>query len=258
MDESTEKNVFLIIADISGYTRFMVEHRLCLVHGQIIISELTKAIIKQVEIPLEISKLEGDAVFLYAVADDPNSREDLSGQIGGKLRRFLEAFSDKLQELSQSNICTCEACQNMGLLNLKIVVHYGRALLYQLGQFQELAGVDVIIVHRLLKNSVPAKQYILMTEAAFRGLQAALDFPMTPGVETYDEIGPVKTMVYLPEAAPEGREAQPRPPYGSFYYRAKNEISKSLRTALAYRGLLKFPKFNHLQAESNQEPEARA
>ncbi len=253
MDNTPERDVFLIITDISGYTSFMVAHQTALVHGQLIISELTKAIIRQVEIPLEISKLEGDAVFLYAVVDDPKSRDDLRRQIGRKLKLFLTAFSDKLQELSQSNTCPCEACTNINKLNLKIVVHSGRAFFYELGRFQELSGVDVIIVHRLLKNSVPAKQYILMTAAAYQGLQAAVDFPMTPGVETYEEIGRIKTFVYLPESALETREAQPERQYTSWFYRTKNKIFRRLRTKLAFWGLVRLPKCRNLPVASDQE-----
>jgi len=253
MDHTPERDVFLIITDISGYTSFMVAHRTALVHGQIIISELTKAIIKQVEIPLEISKLEGDAVFLYAVVDDPKSMDDLPQQIGRKLKVFLTAFSDKLQELSQSNTCPCEACTNINKLNLKIVVHSGRAFFYELGRFQELSGVDVIIVHRLLKNSVPAKQYILMTAPAYHGLQAAVDFPVTPGVETYEEIGRIKTFVYLPESALESREAQPERQYTSWFYRTKNKIFRRLRARLAFWGLVRLPKCHNLPVASDQE-----
>jgi hypothetical protein len=253
MDNNPERDVFLIITDISGYTSFMVGHQTALVHGQLIISELTKAIIKQVEIPLEISKLEGDAVFLYAVVDDPKSRDNLPRQIGRKLKVFLTAFSDKLQELSQSNTCPCEACTNINQLNLKIVVHSGRAFFYELGRFQELSGVDVIIAHRLLKNSVPAKQYILMTAAAYQGLQAVVDFAMTPGVETYEEIGQIKTFVYLPEPALKNGEAQPERQYTSWFYRTKNKIFRSLRTKLAFWGLLKLSKYHNLPVASDQE-----
>ncbi len=253
MDHTPERDVFLIITDISGYTPFMMAHRTALVHGQLIISELTKAIIKQVEIPLEISKLEGDAVFLYAVVNDSKSKDDLPRQIGRKLKVFLMAFSDKLQELSQSNTCTCEACTNINQLNLKIVVHSGRAFFYELERFQELSGVDVIIVHRLLKNSVPAKQYILITAAAYQDLQVAVDFPVTPGVETYEEIGEIKTFVYLPESALETREAQPERQYASWFYRTKNRMFKSLRTQLAFWGLLKLPQWRNLPVASDQE-----
>ncbi len=250
MDQTPERDVFLIIADISGYTRFMLAHRTALMHGQFIISELTKAIIKQVEIPLEISKLEGDAVFLYAVVASPDSKDDLPRQIGHKLQVFLKAFSDKLQEMSQSNTCPCEACTNINQLNLKIVVHSGRAFFYELGRFQELSGVDVIIVHRLLKNSVPAKQYILLTAAAYQGLQATLDFPVTPGVETYEEIGQIKTFVYLPEST---CETMPERQYTSWFYRSKNEFFKSLRTKLALWGLLRLPECHNLPVASDQE-----
>src|SRR5947208_12825941 len=57
--------VLLIIADISGYTRYMTANAKTLAHSQTIITELVKAIITIVELPLEVAKLEGDAVFLY-------------------------------------------------------------------------------------------------------------------------------------------------------------------------------------------------
>jgi hypothetical protein len=141
----------------------------------------------------------------------------------------------------------------MNRLNLKIVVHSGRAFFYELGRFQELSGVDVIIVHRLLKNSVPAKQYILMTAPAYHGLQTVVDFPVTPGVETYEEIGRIKTFVYLPESALESREAQPERQYTSWFYRTKNKIFRRLRARLAFWGLVRLPKCRNLPVAPDQE-----
>jgi len=46
MDNETRK-VILIIADISGYTSYMVAHRSELAHGQILITKLLEAIISQ-------------------------------------------------------------------------------------------------------------------------------------------------------------------------------------------------------------------
>src|SRR5258707_14538194 len=57
--------VLLIIADISGYTRYMTANAKTLAHSQTIITELVKAIIESVDLPLEVAKLEGDAVFLF-------------------------------------------------------------------------------------------------------------------------------------------------------------------------------------------------
>ena len=62
---STPEPVLLIIADISGYTRYMTANAKTLAHSQTIITELVETIVKQSELPLEVSKLEGDAVFLY-------------------------------------------------------------------------------------------------------------------------------------------------------------------------------------------------
>jgi hypothetical protein len=249
MEKSREQETILIITDISGYTRFMLSNRQSLRHGQIIITELTKAIIAQVEIPLEISKLEGDAIFLYALKTNGASWPDTSRQIGQKLLAFLAAFSGKLQELSQSNTCSCNACMFVEKLSLKIVVHSGEALVYQIGRFEELSGVDVIIVHRLLKNSVSASEYILMTEDAHRDVQFPVEIPLTPGEEIYDDVGKIKTYVYFPSTAPELKVASDTKHYSALFYRFKNQALKILRSMLIDFGWAKLPKFNHLPDE---------
>jgi len=46
------KPVILILADISGYTRYMTANATSLAHSQIIITELFNAILSEVELPL--------------------------------------------------------------------------------------------------------------------------------------------------------------------------------------------------------------
>ncbi len=59
----------------------------------------------------------------------------------------------------------------------------------------ELAGVDVIVAHRLLKNSVAAREYILVTSAARADFP--LDLPViSSGVEEYEDIGQVEVTVF--------------------------------------------------------------
>src|SRR5215471_3031599 len=103
--------VVLIIADISGYTRYMTANVKTLAHSQTIITELVKAIVKDVELPIEVAKLEGDAVFLFCRktaegASWPQARREIST----KLLDFFQTFSAKVSELSQSTTCTCNAC----------------------------------------------------------------------------------------------------------------------------------------------------
>src|SRR5689334_6293166 len=60
------KSGALVLADISGYTRFTRMHLTSLLHAEEIISELLEAVIQAAEFPLQVSQLEGDAVLLFA------------------------------------------------------------------------------------------------------------------------------------------------------------------------------------------------
>lgn len=181
------KDVLLLIADISGYTRFMLANQTELAHSHEIISALLQALIAEVEIPLSIAKLKGDALFLYL---DKGAEPDAVRRVEAKLLRFFEAFSSTLRGRATTRTCSCGACRNTGSLRLKVVVHSGTALVYSIAQRTELAGIDVIIVHRLLKNSVTAREYILLTDAAKYDIH--LDLPIIcSGVEEVDGIGTV-------------------------------------------------------------------
>jgi len=191
--------VLLIIADISGYTRYMTANAKTLGHSQTIITELVKAIIRQIELPLEVAKLEGDAVFLFCRKQNgAKPWAEAKKIIGDKLITFFRMFTEKINELSQSTTCTCNACTHIEKLRLKVVVHSGEALFHRVFNFLELAGVDVIIIHRLLKNSVAADQYLLLTEAARHDLEFSEAVKLNEAQETYADIGKIKTLVFLP------------------------------------------------------------
>src|SRR5262245_16202565 len=222
LSESPEP-VILIIADISGYTRYMTANAKTLAHSQTIITELMHAIINQIELPLEVAKLEGDAVFLYCRKGRSHPWEEVKRMIGAKLLTFFRLFKEKVGELSQSTTCTCNACAHIDKLRLKIVAHSGQALFHRVLNFIELAGVDVIIVHRLLKNSISADQYLLLTEMA----RDDLDFPeqihLTKSAESYGDIGALNTLVYVPEG---GRQSVP--PSGTASFKTRFERSLKL------------------------------
>lgn len=93
-------DVVMIIADVSGYTRFMVANETELEHSQEIISALLEAIISEVQIPLSIAKLEGDAIFLYAIKDGGTPE-----RIRGRLSRFFAVFASRLAELAAGRRC---------------------------------------------------------------------------------------------------------------------------------------------------------
>ncbi len=193
MRPPVQAQVLLIIADISGYTRFMIANQTELTHSHEIVGALLESIIAEVEIPLSIAKLEGDAVFLYLVTD--GSGGEKLQQVRTKLLRLFDAFSSRLRELATTHTCSCGACRNIEQLRLKVIIHSGTALIYGIAGGTELAGVDVIVLHRLLKNSVTAHEYILLTDAAKRDIP--LDLPViASGVEEYEDIGRINVTVY--------------------------------------------------------------
>jgi arsenite methyltransferase len=199
-----EEQVILLIADISGYTDFMLANEKSLEHSHLIIGELIKTILDEVQLPLTLAKLEGDAVFLYAVKD---ARFAEVGDLGERILRFFHKFAHKVAELTLSSFCKCGACTNIESLKLKAIVHSGRCTFYPIANLTELSGVDVIIVHRLLKNSVGLNEYVLLTEAAQRDLRLPLPL-LAEGEERYDGIGALKTYVY---STPEKRPFVPDP-----------------------------------------------
>jgi Protein of unknown function (DUF2652) len=154
-------NALLVIADIGGYTRFMNLHRMSLAHAQENTLRLLDAVIDAAP-DLELSGLEGDAAFLYAT--EPGA-EEVTRSLAGMTEAMLAAFHTEQGRMESLSVCRCDACHQTGRLNVKIVAHYGEVVLTARRGSTTLAGVDVILVHRMLKNSVPVEEYVLMTEA---------------------------------------------------------------------------------------------
>ncbi|HET6303892.1 MAG TPA: DUF2652 domain-containing protein [Myxococcota bacterium] len=195
---SRQNRLIIVLADISGYTDLMVANQTTAVHGQIIVSMLIEAILKEVDIPLQLQEIEGDAVFLYA--EHPGSEaqwQEVCDHVGRKLPRFFEAFAEAIIAAEESTVCRCAVCQNEEL-RLKIVVHSGEAVFHSIRGRAQVSGVDVIQAHRLLKNSIPSNEYILLTEAAHEHLGPSLDLGFAEGEETYEGLGSIGTFVHFP------------------------------------------------------------
>jgi hypothetical protein len=187
-----------------------------LAHSQVIITELIATLVRQVELPLEIAKLEGDAIFLYCRKNRASAGWiDARRGIAAKLLGFFKLFGQKVAELRQSTTCTCSACSHIDRLRLKLVVHSGEALFHSVVHFTELAGVDVIIVHRLLKNSVRRDEYLLTSEPAFADLEFPPELQWTAGAETYDDIGRVATLLHVPGANSAAESVVPDRAFGN-------------------------------------------
>jgi hypothetical protein len=180
------ERVLLVIADIGGYTRFMNLHRWSLAHAQDVVARLLDSVIGSSGGMFEVAKLEGDAVFLFARVG--GSDADFA-PFARQIYLMREAFLSRLQEINTNRLCNCDGCVGAARLKLKFVSHYGEAAFQKIRQFVELAGVDVILVHRMLKNSVPVGEYVLMTEPVKSRLEPHLMEMSKPLEEEFEGLG---------------------------------------------------------------------
>lgn len=189
------QNAVIVLADISGYTRFMKLHGMALVHAESIITELLDSIIDHTEHPLTLNKLEGDAVLFYALADEnPQAvAESALRQVNG----FFHAFSTRKKEIGVDALCNCGACTEVVHLNIKAVMNFGSVVVRRVRQFEEISGTSVIVAHRLLKNSVPLNEYVLLAEA-FEQVLGGTPPGGTRVTEQCEGIGAVTAAYYPP------------------------------------------------------------
>jgi uncharacterized protein YndB with AHSA1/START domain len=199
---------YFAIADISGYTRFLAAVELD--HAQDIIADFMDTVVKGLRPPFRLAKFEGDAAFVYATAEKIDGSL-LQDAIDGAYFKFRR----RLRSVRQASTCECQACVAMGDLDFKFVVHHGEMVKQKMGGREELAGRDVILVHRLLKNTVSdtiaGRAYALYSDAAVRSMgidPAAQGF--VPHHESIDVIGEVTLWVRDLEAAWRQEDAQAR------------------------------------------------
>lgn len=156
------KSIFIVIVDISGYTRFIKKHRVALLHAEKIIGELMESILDKVRTPVVAHEILGDAVSLYAEdSGDPGLADALYDQTLQYFQTFRET---EAALISDCQVCSCPACDEIGQLKLKCILHYGQAAFTKVKDIRKISGENVILAHRLLKNSIASNEYILMTK----------------------------------------------------------------------------------------------
>jgi hypothetical protein len=181
------QSTLLLIADIAGYTRFMKFHFMSLVHAQEIVAKLLEAVIDGAGPSLRLAKLEGDAAFFYLPC--PPGREFDPALVADRAAAIYQAFHARVADLRTNTLCPCDGCQQTGDLKIKLVGHVGDVAVQKVKHLTELAGVDVILVHRMLKNDVPLPEYLLMTRPIYDMLDAPLRERASPLPLLLDDLG---------------------------------------------------------------------
>ena len=189
----------MVIADVSGYTRYLLDTEL--EHSQDVLTDLMETVVAHLRPVLRINRLEGDAAFAYTLESEiePSMLLDI-------IEQTYFAFQSRLRDITQATTCGCNACRLIPSLGLKFVSHSGQFVRNTVAGSEELTGTDVVVVHRLLKNTVRERfdldGYSLLTESCVTDL--GLDphiLGMREHRETYDDVGEILTYVQDLDAA---------------------------------------------------------
>ena len=195
---ATPETGFLVIADLTGYTAYLSGGEI--EHAPAIAGDLLETIVGRLEPPLRLSKFEGDAAFLYV----EDGRADGSLVLDAIEASYV-AFRRRLRSIDQATDCECNSCRLAPKLDLKLFVHHGTFIRSRIAGRDELAGPDVILVHRLLKGTGAAEArangFALFTSDAVDAL--GLDpgvLGLWTGEEFIEHLGRVDTFILDLEA----------------------------------------------------------
>ena len=200
----------LVLADISGYTRYLAGVEL--EHSHDVLADLIGVVARELTAVGTLAKLEGDAVFVC----DREGATDGEALLAGLDAAYF-AFAARRRTIAVRTSCQCEACARIPELDLKLIAHYGSFVEHVVAGSSEIVGSDVIVAHRLLKNDVAEatgiRAFALITAAC--AISLGID-PSGLGLrahrENYDDVGTVQGWVR--DLGLRWQEAEQREPVG--------------------------------------------
>lgn len=178
----------IFIPDITGFTAYISKTDIRI--AKRIIPELLQTLIDSNVLGLRQVEIQGDAILYYKIGEPPQPTDLL-----GQAKHIYQEFTKKLESLSENYPNTQMSLPDR--LGIKILVHFGKIAITRIQGQEKLIGEDVIIAHRLLKNSIKSDEYLLLTENYLRQfsdeeIEAAFSFgTLQIGQEHYEHIGEV-------------------------------------------------------------------
>jgi hypothetical protein len=214
----------ILIPDISGYTEFLSKTELD--HSSHIINELLELMVESNTTDFTLSEIEGDALLFYRKGE-PIAFDELTRQCLEMFRNF----HSRIKIIERDSICQCGACQSASNLTMKFIVHYGAIKEIKVANFSKASGLDMIIAHRLLKNSINSSEYILATRNyldRINGNVSSPTFTWQSASEEYDAIGRLEFQYALLEKI---KSSIPGPPPKEEFNLALGEESMEIDIA---------------------------
>ncbi len=185
------RRALLLIADIGGYTEYMQFHRSMLGHAEAATRRMLDKIVDAAR-DFDLIEIEGDAAFLSRDADELDGPATLSAITRAAVAMHRAFHAER--RFVELNICPCRSCTQTSALKLKFVAHVGDVATQTIKRRKKLVGMDVIYVHRLLKNHVNVPEYLLISDDLFRnGGTASSELVMQEIAQDLEGIGRVQT-----------------------------------------------------------------
>jgi Protein of unknown function (DUF2652) len=185
------RRALLLIADIGGYTEYMQFHRSILGHAEAATSRMLDKVVDAAR-DFDLIEIEGDAAFVSREIDGMDGPATLATVTQAAVAMH-RAFHEQ-RRLIELNMCPCGSCTQTSALKLKFVAHVGEVATQTIKRRRKLVGIDVIYVHRLLKNPVEVPEYVLVSEELYRGDGGVPAEPaMQEVAQDLEGIGPVRT-----------------------------------------------------------------
>jgi hypothetical protein len=160
-----------------------------LAHAEVNTTRILEKVIDAVP-DFDLIEIEGDAAFLARPADASEGGATVAQTLEAAMTMH-RAFHLERQYVA-TNLCPCKGCDPADNLKLKFVAHIGEVATQTIRQQRKLVGIDVILVHRLLKNPVQVPEYVLFSEELYRTGEGALSDGVHEVSQDLEGIGPVR------------------------------------------------------------------
>jgi len=174
-----------------------------LAHAEVNTGRLLEKVINAVP-DFDLIEIEGDAAFLARQANRSDSDATVALTVDAVMAMH-RAFHLERQYVA-TNLCPCQSCTQATNLKLKFVAHIGEVATQTIRQRRKLVGIDVILLHRMLKNPVEVPEYLLLSEELYRTTNSPLPGPAHAVLQDLEGIGRVGAyfidVADLPRPAP--------------------------------------------------------
>jgi hypothetical protein len=149
--------VFFCIPDITGFTKFVTSTD-DPEFANIVISSVLNKVANANILEMDIAEIEGDAIFFYKTGRLPSVKK-----VAKQCQLIYDTFNATIADFQQSDPDLYTKYLSNNQLGIKIVIHHGHITHTKINGHTKLMGEDVILAHKLLKNSIQEPCYILLT-----------------------------------------------------------------------------------------------